>query len=58
MRARLSFLLQAPSRVMKSFPDIALNIAGTEIRRSDSIRNLGVEFDACMSMSTYITSLC
>ena len=33
-------------------------IAGTEIRRSDSIRILGVEFDACMSMSAYIASLC
>ena len=52
------FFIAGPSRVMKSFPDIALNIAGTEIRRSDSIRNLGVEFDACMSMSAYIASLC
>ena len=62
MRARLSFfffffffLLQAPQG---SFSDIALNIGGTEIRRSDIIRNLGVEFDACMSMSTNIASLC
>ena len=56
--SKTEFFIAGPSRVMKSFPDIALNIAGTEIRRSDSIRNLGVEFDACMSMSAYIASLC
>ena len=56
--SKTEFFIEGSRRVMKSFPDIALNIAGTEIRRSDSIRNLGVEFDARMSMSTYTASLC
>ena len=36
------------SRVMKSFPDIILNISGPEIKRTYSIRNLGDEFDERM----------
>ena len=56
--SKTEFFIAGPSKAMKLFPDIALNIAGTEIRRSESTRNLGVEFDACMSMSTCIASLC
>ena len=52
------FFVVASPRVLNLVPNIRLNIDGTIIKPSISVRNLGVTFDSSMNMSILISNLC
>ena len=54
---KTEFLIAASTHTLRTLPPIALDLGEAEITPSQSVRNLGVFFDASMSMSSHIINL-
>ena len=55
---KTEFFLVASRNVSSAFSDLELNLGDCTIRRSLSIKNLGVTFDDVINMSGHINSIC
>ena len=56
--SKTEFFVAASAYNLRSIPNVHLDVGGTLISPSDTIRNLGVIFDSCMSMSHHISHIC
>ena len=54
---KTELLIVVPSRQTHKCSIDSINIGGCEVRKSDSVRNLGVQFDSTMLMKPQINSL-
>ena len=55
---KTEFFVAASPRLLPSLSGIFLTIGNTKIEPSTTVRNLGVEFDASITMSHQVTSIC
>ena len=55
---KTEFCIMASNRVLKTLGEIQLTLGDVIIRPSSSVKNLGVTFDASLSMSNHISSVC
>ena len=55
---KTEFFIAGSSHNLRNLPDIQLDVDGTLISPSETIRNLGVIFDSRMSMSRHISHIC
>ena len=55
---KTEFCVMASNRVVKTLGEIQLNLGDANIRPSLNVKNLGVTFDASLSMSAHIGSVC
>ena len=58
MTLKLNFLWLSRPRLSNKLQDISLKLGNIVIKPSTSVRNLGIEFNQSMNMSTHVTSLC
>lgn len=57
--SKTDFILLGTPQMLKQFESInSLHLGGSEIKRSDCVRNLGVEFDPRMSFNDQVNSIC
>ena len=56
--SKTEFFVAASGHNLRSLPNVQLDVGGTLISPSKTIRNLGVVFDSCMSMSHHISHIC
>ena len=55
---KTEFLVIATPHVLRNLPDIQLRLGNISVRASTSVKNLGVIFDASMSMSGQVSAIC
>ena len=55
---KTEFFIAAPSHHMRNVSPVLLKVGSESITLADTIRNLGVIFDAQMTMVAHIKSLC
>ena len=56
--SKTEFFIAASTGNMARLSDIKIHVGNCEIQLSNTIKNLGITFDAAMTMSDHITSLC
>ena len=56
--SKTEFFVAASAHNLRSLPNVQLDVGGTLISPSETIRNLGVIFDSSMSMSYHISHIC
>ena len=55
--SKTEFFVAASVHNLRNLPNVQLDVGGTLISPSETIRNLGVIFDSCMSMSYHISHI-
>ena len=55
---KTEFFVAASAHNLRNLPDVKLNLDGTLISPTETIRNLGVIFDTRMLMSPHISHIC
>ena len=58
MTLKLNFVVAVSPRLSNKLQDISLKLGNIVINPSTSVRNLGIQFNQSMNMSTHVTSLC
>ena len=56
--SKTEFFVAVSPRLSNKLQDISLKLGNIVIKPSTSVRNLGIEFNRSMNMSTHVTSLC
>ena len=56
--SKTEFFVAVSPRLSNKLQDISLKLGNIVIKPSTSVRNLGIEFNQSMNMSTHVTSLC